>query len=90
VIARLSATLVSVVLVGGALAGCSHGVLAGRDTATSAPSAVTTSIPSTAPAGSDSSLQSVQGDLGAADSATANAGGDVADADSAASTNDSP
>jgi hypothetical protein len=90
VIVRLSATLVSVVLVGGALAGCSHGVLASRDTATSGPSTVATPSSGTPQTGSDSSLQSVQGDLGAADSATANANGDVADADHAAATNDSP
>jgi hypothetical protein len=91
VIARAAVALVSVVLVGGSLAGCSH-----RDvTSQVGPAASTsgaTAVPTTAPGagGSDSSLQGVQGDLNSADSATANAGADVADADSSAATNDSP
>jgi hypothetical protein len=89
VIARVAIALVSVAVVGGSLAGCSHREVASQ---VSPGPTSSTAVPSTVPAtaGSDSSLQDVQSDLNSADSATANADGDVADADSSAATNDSP
>jgi uncharacterized lipoprotein len=84
---RVVIAVASAVLVAGSLAGCSHRAVTNQ--AVSVTSASTaTAVPTTA--GSDASLQDVQNDLNAANSATANADGDVADADSSAGTNDSP
>ncbi|HEY5230356.1 MAG TPA: hypothetical protein VIJ11_05655 [Galbitalea sp.] len=88
---RIALTLAGAVLVGGSLAGCSHGALASQLT----PAAPATTESSVAPAvnGSPengSSMQDIQDDLNSAAAATSNASGDVSDADTSAATSDSP
>jgi hypothetical protein len=86
---RIAIAAVAVAIVSASRTGCSHGGLGGRP-APAAGVTATTTAPAPAAGSDDSSLQSVENDLDAANSATTNAGGDVADADSSASTNDSP
>ena len=84
---RIAIALAAVTIVGGALTGCAHGSLADRQ-APGVSDATTSPAPVT---GSDhSTLQSVEGDLDTANSATNNAGEDVTDADSSAATSDGP
>lgn len=87
---RIAIAVVSVGVVGGALAGCSR--LADQQQP-QRPAAVTSSTaqtpaPTSTPGASDSSLSSIQTDLNSATSSTANADGDVAAGDAAAATND--
>jgi hypothetical protein len=86
---KIAIAAVAIAIVGASLTGCSHDGLGGRPVPAAGVTATTTA-PAPATGGDDSSLQSVENDLNAANSATTNAGGDVADADSSASTNDSP
>ncbi len=86
---RIAIALAAVTIVGGALTGCSHGGLAGQQAPVAGVDATTTS-PAPATGSDDSTLQSIQDDLNAANSATTNAGGDVTDADSSTATSDSP
>jgi hypothetical protein len=87
--ARLAVAAVAVVLVGGSLTGCAHGMQAENP---APPAGVAAASPSPTPAAgvSDSTLQDIQGDLTSSDSSVAGADGDVADADSSAATSDSP
>ena len=85
---RIAITVVAIAIVGGSLAGCAGGVLASQQApATGAAAATTTPEPAS---GTDNPpVQSIQGDLDSANSATTNAGGDVSDADKSAATSDS-
>jgi hypothetical protein len=87
--ARLAIAAVAAAILTASLTGCTHGGLGGQP-APAAGLTATTTTPAPVTSEDDSSLQSVESDLDAADSATTNAGGDVADADSSAATSDSP
>ena len=86
---RIAIALAAVTIVGESLTGCARGGLADQQAPAAGVSATTTS-PAPIARGDDSTLQSIEDDLNAANSATTNAGGDVTDADSAAATSDSP
>jgi hypothetical protein len=87
--ARISLSLAAITLIGGSLAGCSRGTVASQQPAAGVSASTTTQAPTSAP-NDDNSLNSVEDDLGTADSSTTDAAGDVADADRAAATSDSP
>jgi hypothetical protein len=88
---RIAVAVAAIVIVGGSLTGCAR-IVRAEQQAPAAGVAATTTTPTSAPASgvSDSTLQTIQGDLNSTDSATSNADGDVTDADTSAATNDSP
>lgn len=88
--ARVAIAIASFVVVAGAMAGCSRGVTASGSLAPAAGVTAVTPTPAPTTGVSGSTLQDIQSDLNATDSATANADGDVTDADNSAATNDSP
>ena len=88
--ARIAVAIVAVAILGGSLTGCSRSELGSSKAPAAGITATTTApAPGSATGNDDASLQSIQGDLNSANSATTNAGGDVADADNSAATNDS-
>ena len=87
--ARVALAVIATAIVAGALAGCAHSTPVGSP-APAAGVTATTTTPAPVSGGDSSTLQSIQGDLDAANSATTNAGGDASAANSAAATSDSP
>jgi hypothetical protein len=81
--------IVAVAILGGTLTGCGRSLPADSQAPAAGVTAGTTA-PAPASGSNNDSLESIQGDLDSANSATTNAGGDVADADSSAATGDSP
>jgi hypothetical protein len=88
--ARVAITIVGFLVVAGAMAGCSRGVVASGSDAPAAGVTAVTPTPAPTTGVSDSTLQDIQSDLNSTDSATTNADGDVTDADNSAATSDSP
>ena len=93
--ARVALAVIATAIVAGALAGCAHSTPVGSPAPAAGVTATTTtpapvSVSVSVSGGDSSTLQSIQGDLDAANSATTNAGGDASAANSAAATSDSP